>query len=172
MANYFAGATSIKQPYPMTSVPEGQFGSTGSLESPLYLSGNRALFEPLPGLSGISGPRGASPVMAGSEPSTKAAGWGEQVGSLLQGIGKLGAGLGAGIAAARGLPMAGQMLSGYYEEKTGDRDQSEESSLEKALKALREAGLISALSLDTGDSAPIGSGAGFEVPSYEGLKLS
>ena len=169
MANYFTGAASIKQPYPMTSVPEGPFGTQGSLEMPAYLTGNRTLFESLPALGGISGRAQASPVMAGSEPPAKTSGWGEQVGSLLQGIGKLGAGLGAGIAAARGMPMAGQMLSSYYEEKTGDKEPGE-SSLEKALKALREAGLISPIKLDVGDSVAIGSDAG--VPSYSGLNIS
>lgn len=168
MANYFTGAASIKQPYPMTSIPEGAFGTQGSLEMPAYLTGNRALFESLPALGGISGPAQASPVMAGSEPPSKTSGWGEQVGSLLQGIGKLGAGLGAGIAAARGMPMAGQMLSSYYEEKTGDKEPGE-SSLEKALKALREAGLISPLKLDVGESVAIGGDAG--IPSYSGLNL-
>jgi hypothetical protein len=95
------------------------------------------------------GPASApSPTQPGSESQ---AGWGKQWAELLGGIGKLGAGLGAGIAAARGdMPMAGQLLSGYFQEKTGDKDESGESSLEKALRALKESGMIS-FKLDTGD---------------------
>jgi len=166
VADYFTGATSIKQPYPMTSVPQGRFQSAGSLEFPAYLSGNRASYEPLPSLGGIAGPSKASPVMAGSEPPSKSTGWGEQAKSFLQGLEKFGVGLGVGIAAARGMPMAGQMLSNYYEDKTGDREETGESSLEKAFRALREAGLISALKLDTGESTPIGGGLESEEPSY------
>jgi hypothetical protein len=78
-------------------------------------------------------------------------GWGKQLGDFLGGVGKLGAGLGAGIAAARGdMPMAGQLLSTYFQDKTGDKDESEESSLAKALRDLKEAGLIS-FQLNTGD---------------------
>jgi hypothetical protein len=80
-----------------------------------------------------------SPTQPGAEP-----GWGKQLGDFLGGVGKLGAGLGAGIAAARGdMPMAGQLLSTYFQDKTGDKDESEESSLAKALRDLKEAGLIS-----------------------------
>lgn len=90
----------------------------------------------LPGLSPASAP---SPAKPGAE-----GGWGKQWAELFGGIGKLGAGLGAGIAAARGdMPMAGQLLSSYFQDKTGDKDESDESSLAKALKNLREAGLIS-----------------------------
>ena len=46
--------------------------------------------------------------------------------------------------------MAGQLLSGYFQEKTGDKDESGESSLVKALRALKESGIIS-FKLDTGD---------------------
>lgn len=99
----------------------------------------------LPNLGPASAP---SPTQPGSESQ---AGWGKQWAELLDGIGKLGAGLGAGIAAARGdMPMAGQLLSGYFQEKTGDKDESSESSLEKALRALKESGMIS-FKLDTGD---------------------
>lgn len=80
-----------------------------------------------------------SPTMPGAE-----SGWGKQLGDFLSGVGKFGAGLGAGIAAARGdMPMAGQLLSTYFQDKTGDKDESEESSLAKALRDLKEAGLIS-----------------------------
>lgn len=96
-----------------------------------------------PGLSPASAP---SPAQPGAEPT-----WGKQWAELLGGVGKLGAGLGAGIAAARGdMPMAGQLLSTYFQDKTGDREESGESSLEKALRALEERGLIS-FKLDTGD---------------------
>jgi hypothetical protein len=97
----------------------------------------------LPGLSPAGAP---SPVQPGAEP-----GWGKQWADLFGGIGKLGAGLGAGIAAARGdMPMAGQLLSTYFQDKTGDRDESQESSLAKALRDLKESGIIS-FNLDTGD---------------------
>ena len=97
----------------------------------------------LPGLSPASAP---SPAQPGAEP-----GWGKQWADFLGGIGKLGAGLGAGVAAARGdMPMAGQLLSTYFQDKTGDKDESGESSLEKALRALKESGLIS-FNLDTGE---------------------
>lgn len=97
----------------------------------------------LPGLSPASAP---SPAQPGAEQ-----GWGKQWADFLGGVGKLGAGIGAGIAAARGdSPMAGQLLSTYFQDKTGDRDESSESSLEKALRALKESGLIS-FKLDTGD---------------------
>lgn len=96
-----------------------------------------------PGLSPASAP---SPVQPGSQP-----GWGKQWADLFGGIGKLGAGLGAGVAAARGdMPMAGQLLSTYFQDKTGDTDESGESSLTKALRALKESGIIS-FDLDTGD---------------------
>jgi DNA-binding PadR family transcriptional regulator len=48
------------------------------------------------------------------------------------------------------MPMAGQLLSTYFQDKTGDKDESEESSLAKALRDLKEAGLIS-FQLNTGD---------------------
>jgi hypothetical protein len=89
----------------------------------------------------LGSPSSPSPTQPGSESQ---AGWGKQLAELLGGIG-------AGIAAARGdMPMAGQLLSGYFQEKTGDRDESSESSLEKALRALKESGMIS-FKLDTGD---------------------
>lgn len=111
-----------------------------------FVPGNFGVFEGDPrNLGPASAP---SPTQPGSESQ---AGWGKQWAELLGGIGKLGAGLGAGIAAARGdMPMAGQLLSGYFQEKTGDRDESGESSLEKALRALKESGMIS-FKLDTGD---------------------
>lgn len=100
----------------------------------------------------LGSPSSPSPTQPGSESQ---AGWGKQWAELLGGIGKLGAGLGAGIAAARGdMPMAGQLLSGYFQEKTGDRDESSESSLEKALRALKESGMIS-FKLDTGDQSKL-----------------
>lgn len=101
------------------------------------------VIDELPGLSPASAP---SPAQPGAEPT-----WGKQWAELFRGIGKLGAGVGAGIAAARGdMPMAGQLISTYYQDKTGDTDESGESSLEKALRALKESGLIS-FNLDTGD---------------------
>lgn len=97
----------------------------------------------LPGLSPASAP---SPVQPGSEP-----GWASQWNQFFKGLGQGAAGIGAGIAAARGdMPMAGQLLSTYFQDKTGDKDESEESSLEKALRALKESGLIS-FNLDTGE---------------------
>jgi hypothetical protein len=101
------------------------------------------VIDEVPGLSPASAP---SPAKPGAE-----SGWGKQWADLLSGVGKLGAGLGAGIAAARGdMPMAGQLLSSYFQDKTGDKDESEESSLTKALRALKDSGIIS-FKLDTGD---------------------
>jgi hypothetical protein len=97
-------------------------------------------------LQNLGEPSAPSPMQPGAQP-----GWGKQLGDFLGGVGKLGAGLGAGIAAARGdMPMAGQLLSTYFQDKTGDKDESEESSLAKALRDLKEAGLIS-FKLNTGD---------------------
>ena len=97
----------------------------------------------LPGLSPAGAP---SPVQPGAEP-----GWAAQWNQFLTGLGKGAAGIGAGIAAARGdMPMAGQLLSTYFQDKTGDRDESKESSLAKALRELKESGLIS-FNLNTGD---------------------
>lgn len=90
----------------------------------------------LPGLSPAGAP---SPAQPGAE-----RGWGKQWAELFGGIGKLGAGVGAGIAAARGdMLMAGQLLPSYYQDKTGDKDESEESSLAKALRVLTDSGIIS-----------------------------
>jgi hypothetical protein len=50
------------------------------------------------------------------------------------------------------MPMAGQLLSNYFQDKTGDTDESGESSLEKALRALKESGLIS-FKLNTDDDS-------------------
>jgi hypothetical protein len=94
----------------------------------------------LPSLNNLGSPNAPSPAQPG-----KTAGWDEQAGAFLEGLGKFGRGLGAGIAAARGMPMAGMMLGDYYEGKTGDKDQSEESSIAKALKALQSAGIISSV---------------------------
>lgn len=95
---------------------------------------------------GLGGPSAPSPVQPGAEP-----GWGKQLKDFLGGVGKLGAGLGAGIAAARGdMPMAGQLLSTYFQDKTGDEDESEESSVAKALRTLNDFGMIS-FKLNTDD---------------------
>jgi hypothetical protein len=96
-----------------------------------------------------------SPTQPGATP-----GWGKQWGDLLTGVGRLAGGVGAGIAAAKGDPMAGQLLSAYFQEKTGDTDESGDSSLVKALKALQESGMISpvkmdSFKLDTGDSSKL-----------------
>jgi hypothetical protein len=112
---------------------------TTPVTEPLYLSGARALGEP----------QQPSPIQPGAETQAAQPGWGENWAKFLGGIGKLGAGLGAGVAAARGdMPMAGQLLSSYFEDKTGD---TSGDSLAKALKTLQDAGLISAFTLDTGD---------------------
>jgi len=60
----------------------------------------------------------------------------------------------------------------YYDtlENTTFSIETGESSLEKALRALREAGLISALKLDTGESTPIGGGLESEEPSYGSIR--
>jgi hypothetical protein len=58
----------------------------------------------LPSLNNLGSPNAPSPAQPG-----KTAGWGEQAGAFLEGLGKFGRGLGAGIAAARGMPMAGMM---------------------------------------------------------------
>jgi hypothetical protein len=127
MSNYFTGAAPL---------PRMAFGSAIDFSQTPTITP-----EPTPPSAFDLGSAGAaSPTQPGRTP-----GWGEQAKSLLEGIGKLGYGLGAGIAAARGMPMAGMMLSNYYEDKTGDREQASGSSLEKALKALREAGIISSL---------------------------
>jgi hypothetical protein len=90
-------------------------------------------------LQNLGGPSAPSPTQPGAQP-----GWGEQLKDFLGGVGKFGAGLGAGIAAARGdMPMAGQLISTYFQEKTGDKDESEESSLAKALRTLNDFGMIS-----------------------------
>ena len=116
-----------------------EFSGNVQLPDDLYLGGARALGEP----------QQASPTQPGGEAAAPQPGWGEQWGKLLSGIGRFGAGLGAGIAAARGdMPMAGQMLSSYFEDKTGD---TSGDSLAKALKTLKDAGLISTFTLDTGD---------------------
>lgn len=87
----------------------------------------------------LGGPSAPSPTQPGAQP-----GWGKQLKDFLGGVGKFGAGLGAGIAAARGdMPMAGQLISTYFQEKTGDKDESEESSLAKALRTLNDFGMIS-----------------------------
>jgi hypothetical protein len=100
-----------------------------------------------------------SPTQPGATPGATP-GWGKQWGDLLTGVGRLAGGVGAGIAAAKGDPMAGQLLSAYFQEKTGDTDESGESSLIKALKALQESGMISpvkmdSFKLDTGDSSKL-----------------
>lgn len=102
-----------------------------------------------PGIYGkfgvLDGPQKSSPVQPGAEPQ---GGWGDQLSKFLTSVGRLGAGLGAGIAAARGnMPMAGQLLSSYFQDKTND---TEGDSLAKALKTLQDAGLISKFTLDVG----------------------
>ena len=90
-------------------------------------------------LPGLGSPSAPSPTQPGAAP-----GWGTQLKDFLGGVGKFGAGLGAGIAAARGdMPMAGQLISTYFQDKTGDKDESEESSVAKALRTLNDAGIIS-----------------------------
>jgi hypothetical protein len=109
---------------------------------------------------GILGSSAApSPTQPGATPGATP-GWGKQWGDLLTGVGRLAGGVGAGIAAAKGDPRAGQLLSAYFQEKTGDTDESGESSLIKALKALQESGMISpvkmdSFKLDTGDSSKL-----------------
>lgn len=145
MADYFKTPVSL-QGYnfqPVAGAPTSPNLTASSFTTPvtepLYLSGARALGEP----------QQPSPTQPGAETQAPQAGWGDQWAKLFGGIGKLGAGLGAGIAAARGdMPMAGQLLSSYFEDKTGD---TTGDSLAKALKTLQEAGLISAFTLDTGD---------------------
>lgn len=104
----------------------------------------------LPSLNNLGSSENPSPTQPGKQP-----GWGEQVGALLKGIGALGRGVGAGIAAAKGMPMAGMMLADYFDEKTGG--QPTEDSLAKALKALREAGVISPIKLNVEGSTDLGS---------------
>jgi hypothetical protein len=144
MNSYFQSPSSLRgYEFPAFSgAPLSPELSAKSFEAPvtepLYLSGARALGEP----------QQASPTQPGGEAAAPQPGWGENLAKFLGGVGKLGAGLGAGIAAARGnMPMAGQLLSGYYEDKTEDRDGD---SLAKALATLKEAGLISKFTLDTG----------------------
>ncbi len=145
MSEYFNSPGSLAG-YKFDAVPGAPSSPTFSPSSftspvtePLYLSGARALGEP----------QQPSPTQPGAGPAQTQPGWGEQWAKLFGGIGKLGAGLGAGIAAARGdMPMAGQLLSNYFEDKTGD---TSGDSLAKALKTLQDAGLISAFTLDVGD---------------------
>lgn len=144
MNDYFQSPTSLRgYEFPAFSgaplSPELTAKSfTTPVTEPLYLGGARALGES----------QQPSPTQPGAEPTQAQPGWGEQMAKFLGGIGKLGAGLGAGIAAARGnMPMAGQLLSGYFEDKTGD---TSGDSLAKALKTLKESGLISNFTLDVG----------------------
>ena len=127
MSNYSTGATLL---------PRMAFGSAIDFSQTPTITP-----EPTPPSAFDLGSAGAaSPTQPGRTP-----GWGEQAKSLLEGVGELVAGAGIGYAAARGMPMAGMMLSNYYKDKTGDTEEGSESSLEKALKALREAGIISPL---------------------------
>ncbi len=136
----FANSTSFSTFKPEDLDRAFKFSSENQLLDDLYLGGARALGEP----------QQASPTQPGGEVAASQPGWGEQWNKLLSGIGKFGAGLGAGVAAARGdMPMAGQLLSSYFEDKTGD---TSGDSLAKALKTLNDAGLISTFTLDTGDN--------------------
>ncbi len=83
-------------------------------------------------LQNLGGPSAPSPTQPGAQP-----GWGKKVRDFLGQVS-------AGIAAARGdMPMAGQLISTYFQDKTGDKDESEESSVAKALRTLNDAGIIS-----------------------------
>jgi len=143
MSDYFQSQQSLRgYEFPAFSgAPLSPELTAASFTTPIeipFLSGTRALGEP----------QQPSPTQPGGEAAAAQPGWGEQWAKFLGGVGKLGAGLGAGIAAARGnMPMAGQLLSGYYEDKTEDRGGD---SLAKALATLKEAGLISKFTLDTG----------------------
>jgi hypothetical protein len=147
MADYFTGANSL-----------AGYQLPASYNFPKYLTGDLSTFKPDFGNvfsqpEGILGsPAAPSPTQPGTSP-----GWGKQWGDLLTGVGRLAGGVGAGIAAAKGDPMAGQLLSAYFQDKTGDTDESGESSLVKALKALQESGIISPaklepFKLETGDN--------------------
>jgi hypothetical protein len=147
MADYFTGATPLtnyKLP-PSYSTPAFSQGDSTAFRADL----GGLVYQP----EGVLGsPEAPSPMQPGASP-----GWGKQWGDLLTGVGRLAGGVGAGIAAAKGDPMAGQLLSAYFQDKTGDTDESGESSLIKALKALQESGIISPAKLDsfklnTGDS--------------------
>jgi hypothetical protein len=147
MADYFTGATPLtnyKLP-PSYSTPAFSPGDSTAFRADL----GGLVYQP----EGMLGsPAAPSPTQPGASP-----GWGKQWGDLLTGVGRLAGGVGAGIAAAKGDPMAGQLLSAYFQDKTGDTDESGESSLVKALKALQESGIISPaklepFKLETGDS--------------------
>jgi hypothetical protein len=160
MADYFTGATPLtnyKLP-PSYSTPAFSPGDSTAFRADL----GGLVYQP----EGMLGsPAAPSPTQPGASP-----GWGKQWGDLLTGVGRFAGGVGAGIAAAkgdpmadqllsayRGDPMAGQLLSAYFQDKTGDTDESGESSLVKALKALQESGIISPaklepFKLETGDS--------------------
>jgi hypothetical protein len=147
MADYFTGATPLtnyKLP-PSYSTPAFSQGDSTAFRADL----GGLVYQP----EGMLGsPEAPSPMQPGASP-----GWGKQWGDLLTGVGRFAGGVGAGIAAAKGDPMAGQLLSAYFQDKTGDTDESGESSLVKALKALQESGIISPAKLDsfklnTGDS--------------------
>ncbi len=147
MADYFTGATPLtnyKLP-PSYSTPAFSPGDSTAFRADL----GGLVYQP----EGMLGsPAAPSPTQPGASP-----GWGKQWGDLLTGVGRLAGGVGAGIAAAKGDPMAGQLLSAYFQDKTGDTDESGESSLVKALKALQESGIISPaklepFKLDTGDN--------------------
>jgi hypothetical protein len=147
MADYFTGATPLtnyKLP-PSYSTPAFSPGDSTAFRADL----GGLVYQP----EGMLGsPAAPSPTQPGASP-----GWGKQWGDLLTGVGRLAGGVGAGIAAAKGDPMAGQLLSAYFQDKTGDTDESGESSLVKALKALQESGIISPAKLEpfklnTGDS--------------------
>jgi len=147
MADYFTGATPLTnyQLPPSYSFPKFAAGDLSSFKGDF---GN--VFSQPEGMLGS--PAAPSPTQPGASP-----GWGKQWGDLLTGVGRLAGGVGAGIAAAKGDPMAGQLLSAYFQDKTGDTDESGESSLVKALKALQESGIISPAKLEpfklnTGDS--------------------
>jgi len=147
MADYFTGANSLAG-YQLPS----------SYSFPKYLTGDLSTFKPDFGdvFSQPEGMLGSSAAPSPTQPGASP-GWGKQLGDLLTGVGRLAGGVGAGIAAAKGDPMAGQLLSAYFQDKTGDTDESGESSLVKALKALQESGIISPAKLEpfklnTGDS--------------------
>lgn len=154
MADYFTGTPSLssyKLP-PAYSTP-----AFAPNESTTFRGDLGGLIYQPEGMLGA--PSAPSPTQPGAAPGA-APSWGKQWGDLLAGVGRFAGGIGAGIAAAKGDPMAGQLLSAYFQDKTGDTDESGESSLVKALKALQESGMISpvkmdSFKLDTGDSSKL-----------------